>query len=145
MRSPGQLIPWDMLCQSSTGGAEGVIKSHDLWGGAQSGPGPRPSSHRRAFWVFTLTPPLPAGPWKVRAGQSLVTDTSTTTRPLNHGHHLPCRHPCPSHHQEVQRISLSEGHLPKANLLSARSGLDEENFLDPWEGGWREAPMKFRP
>lgn len=40
---------------------------------------------------------------------------------------------------------MSEGHLPKANLLSVRSGLDEENFLDPWEGGWREAPMKFRP
>lgn len=80
------------------------------------------------------------GPWNVRAGQSFVTDTSTTTILLIMAViFITAVIPILLIIKRFKEFLCLKGTCPETNLPSVCSELDKENFLDPWDGGWREA------
>lgn len=86
------------------------------------------------------------GPWNVRAGQSFITDISTTIVLLIMAIiFITTVIPILIIIKRFKEFPCLKGICPETNLLSVHSGLDKENFLDPWEGGWREVPMNFWP
>lgn len=143
MWPPGQLVPWDTLCQRvvRAGQRESPRAMTCRW--ALSVPGQGPHPHGAVSWVPTLThTPRAMPPWPLECQGAA--ELRHYHQPLPSSSPLFSLSPPPAHlhHcQEVQRISSSAGHLGQRQACSLRTAIQREgqDLSRPLRRGWREA------